>query len=196
MKHLKLLAGLTALALLAGLAGCGGAKEIDDPADTKGTEAGESIAEESVSAESGSDEPSSAEEVKKGPAEFKARYADEVNDVFLRSREFTADSSEYAVRILFSTDRPVRDFKLYNLELDPDSEEVAFKAAEFYTLEEMVPDESVIIIMTFAGDIPNYGVSYVDTDGTEKIFSVSQSGEDGSIVLDEIKTTSFDRTKG
>lgn len=196
MKHIRVLAFLAALALFAGLAGCGGADKADETTLPEGAETSESLAGEDISRESGTEEPGTAEEVKKGPAEFKARYADEVNDVFLRSREFTADSSEYAVRILFSTDRPVRDFKLYNLELDPDSEEVAFKAAEFYTLDDMVPDESVVITMTFAGDIPNYGVSYVDTDGTEKIFSISQSGEDGSIVLDEINAASFDRTKG
>ena len=39
---------------------------------------------------------------------------------------------------------------------------------------------------TADGSIPAYGISYVDTDGAEKAYSVNMSGEDGSLYLSAI----------
>lgn len=39
--------------------------------------------------------------------------------------------------------------------------------------------------MTFSGDIPNYGISYVDEQGTTRNYALEVSGKDGSILLSE-----------
>lgn len=93
--------------------------------------------------------------------------------------EFFADVSEYQAKILFSTDKRVRDFKVLSLLLVNDG----FETRELYTLGDLKPGKPFLLGMTFWGDMPSYGVSYVDDEGVARRFSISQSGMDGSLVL-------------
>lgn len=60
---------------------------------------------------------------------------------------------------------------------------MAFAEEELYSLESIVMNKAVTIKMEFAGDTPNYGISYKDAAGNERKYAVCESGFDGSINL-------------
>lgn len=101
--------------------------------------------------------------------------------------EFVASSSEPQAKILFSTDRAVKDFKVLALAFENVDEngKVSFAVKELYRLDQLVPEHPLAVVMTFFGDLPNSGVSYVGEDGAPRNFAVNVSGEDGSLVLTE-----------
>ena len=50
-----------------------------------------------------------------------------------------------------------------------------------------MPECPLAVTAPFYGSIPNWGISYRDADGSTHNLSVSISGMDGSVLLDEIK---------
>ena len=67
-------------------------------------------------------------------------------------------------------------------------EPARFTAQDRYTLDELTPERPLAAKLTFAGDIPNNGVAFLDSAGTEHVYAVELSGKDGSLVLWEIET--------
>lgn len=102
--------------------------------------------------------------------------------------EYTADDSEYAAKVVFTTDGTVRDFKILALTVTDVSEEgsVSFAFDELYTYGELTPDKGLAVKMSLPETIPFYGISYTDGTGADRIFSVNLSGFDGSVYLAEI----------
>ena len=49
----------------------------------------------------------------------------------------------------------------------------------------MPPNMSIAVQLIFPGDLPAYGISYVDADGDLRRFVVEVSGYDGSLLLRE-----------
>lgn len=101
--------------------------------------------------------------------------------------EFIADESEHQVRLVFMTEREVKDFKLLALTLDEDvdSDEIKFDTEELYILDPFTPEKPLVVRLTFLGTIPNYGISYEDGSGMTRYFTLSESGRDGSLQLIE-----------
>ena len=66
-----------------------------------------------------------------------------------------------------------------------DDGNVTFSEKSIHTLATLKPERPLMVRMTFEGTIPNYGISYTDTDGSTKRFAVQISGKDGSIILSE-----------
>lgn len=101
--------------------------------------------------------------------------------------EFVASSSEPQAKILFSTDRAVKDFKVLALAFESVDEngKVSFAVKELYRLDQLTPEHPLAVVTTFFGDLPNNGVSYVGEDGATRNFAVNVSGEDGSLMLTE-----------
>ena len=102
--------------------------------------------------------------------------------------EFIADTTEPQVKVLFSTGKDVRDFKVLALTLEDSDEKITFSAKELYALDKLTPKRPLVVGLTSYGTIPHYGVSYVDENGATRSFAVSESGEDGSLFLMEIST--------
>lgn len=100
---------------------------------------------------------------------------------------FTASSSEPRVRVLFSTENSVRDFKVLALSFEDIDEKgkMKFAVKELHSLDRLAPERPLVVEMTFYGSIPNNGVSYVDQKGARRRFTVEQSGEDGALFLRE-----------
>ena len=92
----------------------------------------------------------------------------------------TVSDDEYATWILFIARRPVSDFQVLALEMN---EEYDFDAQTVYSLGTLTPGTPVRVSLTFYGDIPNNGISFVDGDGTFHRYAVDMSGEDGSLYL-------------
>ena len=102
---------------------------------------------------------------------------------------FNASTDEYAFYAVFRTDVKITDVKVLGLTfVDADeSGAITFDKEVLHTVDEIGPDFNLAVHLTVDGSIPAYGISYVDTDGTIKSFSVNMNGEDGSLYLAEIK---------
>ncbi|MBR5109555.1 MAG: hypothetical protein IK099_05110 [Clostridia bacterium] len=92
----------------------------------------------------------------------------------------TVSDDEYAVWILFTARRPVSDFQVLALDFNDNYELEAKAAASLGTLK---PDRPVRVSLSFYGDIPNNGISFVDEDGAFCRYAVEMSGLDGSLFL-------------
>lgn len=96
--------------------------------------------------------------------------------------------------ILFTTDSRVTDFTLLDLSVEDFTQTgaVIFSATPVEFDEErdslpsvMTPDTPVAVQLIFPGDLPAYGISYVDAGGDLRRFAIEVSGDDGSVLLEE-----------
>ncbi|MDO4270786.1 MAG: hypothetical protein Q4C72_07680 [Eubacteriales bacterium] len=124
-----------------------------------------------------------------GTAMVSAIYADEAffsdHDAF---DEFSEDDSEYSVKVAFTTDAAVEDFKFLRLGFVDADETGKFQfeiAEELYTLEELSPQCPLVVDVTLEGIVPDRGISYVDQDGAVKYYALQMSGKDDSLLLTE-----------
>lgn len=96
--------------------------------------------------------------------------------------------------ILFTTDSRVTDFTLLDLSVEDFTQTgaVIFSATPVELDEErdslpsvMTPDTPVAVQLIFPGDLPAYGISYVDAGGDLRRFAIEVSGYDGDLLLEE-----------
>ena len=100
---------------------------------------------------------------------------------------FIASSSEPRVRMVFSVESPVKDFKVLALsatDIDANGK-VIYAVDERYVQDKLTPERPLVVETVFFGSIPNNGISYVGGDGALKRFTVEISGKDGSLLLRE-----------
>lgn len=117
---------------------------------------------------------------------WSAVYVDPAENTFAMtgSDSYTADTSEYAMDLVFFTPSEVSEFKFNSLTpKNSDDGEVTFDEKELYSLDRLVMDKAVTITMEFAGDTPGYGISYTDAEGNVRKYAICESGFDGSIYL-------------
>ena len=100
---------------------------------------------------------------------------------------FKVDESEYSTIILFLAEGTITDFKFLSLTVTDvdDNGRMSFDTEVLYTLDTMHEGKPVEVTLTFYGDTPAYGISYKDASGATKNFTVTLSGEDGSLILTE-----------
>lgn len=190
MKKTYLLFALVCLALL--LAACGGAKtEGASPAQVTpsvNTPAPSSApTPEAAPSEAPTETPEPSAPTQTPEAEPSRVYA-----AFLEGDElpthcdvFVAYDSEYAVKIVYTSDGTVTDFCVLSLMMtDFKDGKPVYEEKELYRQEQLTPDCPLVVTLTFVGDLPNNGISYVDSAGETHRFSVSTSGEDGSLILE------------
>ena len=192
----KILAIVLGIILVLSFAACGGNNEATtnaptnaptDADETTVANADETTVEES-SEETTVDEVISEEttgEVKN--ATLSVEQADDISGIG-EGKVFNASADEYAFYAVFRSDVRITDVKVLGLTfLDADENgNITFDREVLYNVEEIGPDFILAVHLTADGSIPAYGISYVDTDGTEKAFSVNMSGEDGSLYLSSI----------
>lgn len=119
-------------------------------------------------------------------ARITAQYLKDAQGDYSNAERLEADNSEYAVEVLITADSTVTDFKLLSLSLNENSDSVQFSQKVISSFESIGPGSPVVLLVSFPGSVPQYGISYTDTNGKTVEYSLSQSGEDGSIVLSEI----------
>lgn len=107
----------------------------------------------------------------------KRRYAD----------IFMAEPTERAVMLEFSTQVPVKNFRLLRLEFSRFNEDdmPVFAVEALYERDWLTPERPLAAGIAFYGTIPHYGFSYEDEQGDDKYFSVYESGYDGSLQMSE-----------
>ena len=116
-----------------------------------------------------------------------AAWEDEA-DVPAAALLVTADNSETAVRLVLTTDVPVRDFCILRL-TDPnidDDGNLSFTTELVYNAGTFTPDRPIVLVTAFYGDLPNNGVSYTDETGATRTYALDISGMDGSLLLTEL----------
>ena len=98
----------------------------------------------------------------------------------------TLDESEYSQDLVFTVcDEPVTDFKLLKLNLTSVSDDgnPVFEETVAYETDTYSWDSpTVVATLSFPGDMPSYGYSYVTPTGEERKYTLSLSGFDGSLV--------------
>ena len=102
--------------------------------------------------------------------------------------EFNLNDDEMTVKVVFSTESTVTDFRVLSISMQDydDSGNFTFAAEELFTLAELTPERPLEAGLQFIGTIPNNGISFVDPDGNTKYYAVDMSGRDGSLFLWEI----------
>lgn len=101
--------------------------------------------------------------------------------------ELIDDDSEYQVKAVLTTNIAVKEFRYVELGFAEGNGETAFYVAdELYSQDELSPERPLVIGMAFAGAIPDRGISFVDETGAIRYYSISMSGENGSLLLIEI----------
>lgn len=120
-------------------------------------------------------------------AQVCASWAEDIIDNYDEYDEFTADNYESQDKVLFTTDKSVKDFNILALTLEDvdDDGKVTFSEKSVYNMDTLKPERPLMVNMTLEGTIPNYGISYTDTDGSTKRYAVEISGKDGSLLLNE-----------
>ena len=117
----------------------------------------------------------------------KAQYLEDVpelgeHDTF--SQTDGTEVSESAVKVVFSAESTVSDFRLLSIAMQDGI--FTFSAEELYSQPELTPERPLEAGLVFLGDIPNNGISFTDDDGNVKYCAVDMSGMDGSLILWEI----------
>lgn len=99
--------------------------------------------------------------------------------------EFDDTPTGYDVRLVLTTDTAVKDLRFLALTfVDSDAEgNLSFGTEALYTADTLTPERPLVLGMAFGGLLPDRGISYIDTDGCTKCFTLELSGEDGSPLL-------------
>ncbi|MFR8774854.1 MAG: hypothetical protein ACLVFU_03165 [Eggerthellaceae bacterium] len=120
----------------------------------------------------------------------KAQYLEDVpelgeHDTF--SQTDGTEVSESAVKVVFSAESTVSDFRLLSIAMQDIDENgiFTFSAEELYSQPELTPERPLEAGLVF-WESPEQWISFTDADGNVKYFSVDMSGMDGSLILWEI----------
>ena len=90
-------------------------------------------------------------------------------------------------RVAFIADAPVRDFRIVKLAIRMfnDDGSPQFLETEIYRQETLSPGRPLVAALAFAGDLPEFGISFTDPAGETHSYTLEISGEDGSLLLTE-----------
>ena len=174
------LAAVLALSLTA----CG--KE-DSPADSGSADGSVSTPDVSQSQGSGSDvsEPDGSQPDVSTPVEdhntpaVLADYPPEnaPEDLIV----FREEPTDYDQPVLFRAQTDVLGFRFFAMEYPADGGE-GTEGETLFTCDELKKGEEIILVTSFPGDMPSRGISF-DLGGQHEAYSLSMSGEDGSLML-------------
>lgn len=91
------------------------------------------------------------------------------------------------LNLLFNTTTNISDFRILNLKfVDVDENgKVKYEITPIKTYEQLSSNKNIVVSINMIGSIPNNGISFKSLGGKEYRYSVSQSGQDGSIILTE-----------
>ncbi len=117
-----------------------------------------------------------------------AAYAEDAKVDGAKLQVFEADQSDYQTQIVFAPAKAVKNFKVLALEFkDAKDDDIFFATKELITVDTVSSEKPFLVKLSFIGSIPNYGVSFEDEQGNLHYFTLSESGEDGSLVMASFK---------
>lgn len=105
----------------------------------------------------------------------------------LAEPDFIADLGDPQTVVAFHTDRPVSDFTFlrYHIAGEDADGTPLFETEELTTIGTLTENIPFVVVLTFHGDLPEYGIRYVDSNGRTVSRTLELSGEDGSLLLIE-----------
>lgn len=117
----------------------------------------------------------------------KAQYLEDVSDLGEHD-EFSINDEELTVKVVFTADTVVTDFRVLSISMQDYDDEgnFTFAVEDMYTQPELTPERPLEAGLVFLGDIPNNGIAFTAPDGNTKYYTVDMSGRDGSLFLWEI----------
>lgn len=118
-----------------------------------------------------------------GPAFLTAAFAEDHQPQ--EYIEFQEESTGHEVQIVIATDRQVTDFQFLALTPREEEGDLTWDTETLYSLDVFSPHTPLLVTTTFAGDLPGRGIAYTDTDGSVRHYTLSLSGKDGSLLLEE-----------
>lgn len=102
---------------------------------------------------------------------------------------FVADEGNYAEMSMLVSNRDLKNFKIVRLTLKSISQDghTDFISEPLYEQDVLAFNAPLLLQMIFSENIPSYGFSYTDDDGTVHLYGLSLSGRDDSIYVAEIE---------
>lgn len=104
-------------------------------------------------------------------------------------RLVTLSTEEYSTQIaLCAFHGSVTDVELLSLELEDIDEQgqASFRKTLLETIPILEPGKPVVVQLSFGCTIPNFGIRYTDDTGVTRAYSLTQSGMDGSLLMNEM----------
>lgn len=104
-------------------------------------------------------------------------------------QEYNTFMPEYSTgaesKLLFYTTNKISNFSILDLgEPGFENNKLSYASIiEVYTLDVLSADKPLLVGLSIGESIPSYGISYTDEQGNIKQFTISISGKDGSLIL-------------
>ena len=95
---------------------------------------------------------------------------------------YTAEDSEFLVRIAFQSNETLENVQLSAL--NPNGNSYSTEKV-LYTFDTLSPDMTFVAGVVYYGDVTTYGISFTDGTGTVRCFAFYISGRNGSLQLVE-----------
>ena len=105
-----------------------------------------------------------------------------------RAAMIVLDDDQYSVVAKLQAMATVHDLRIYTLEMDfSEAEGIRFRGTQRGQVPALQAGQAIYLKLSFPGDSPHHGISYVDAAGTTHYLSMMMSGFDGSLALSEEK---------
>ena len=103
-----------------------------------------------------------------------------------RAAMIVLEDDQYSMVAKIQATAAVHDLRIYTLEMDfSEAEGIRFRGTQRGQVPALQAGQPIYLKLSFPGDSPHHGISYVDAGGTTHYLSLMQSGFDGSLALGE-----------
>lgn len=103
-----------------------------------------------------------------------------------RAAMIVLEDDQYSMVAKLQATAAVHDLRIYTLDMDfSEAEGIRFRGTQRGQVPALQAGQAIYLKLSFPGDSPHHGISYVDADGTTHYLSLMQSGFDGSLALGE-----------
>lgn len=105
-----------------------------------------------------------------------------------RAAMIVLEDDQYSMVAKLQATAAVHDLRIYTLDMDfSEAEGIRFRGTQRGQVPALQAGQAIYLKLSFPGDSPHHGISYVDAAGTTHYLSIMQSGFDGSLALSEEK---------
>lgn len=103
-----------------------------------------------------------------------------------RAAMIVLEDDQYSMVAKLQATTAVHDLRIYTLDMDfSEAEGIRFRGTQRGQVPALQAGQAIYLKLSFPGDSPHHGISYVDAAGTTHYLSLMQSGFDGSLALGE-----------
>ncbi|MEE1377184.1 MAG: hypothetical protein UF438_00495 [Oribacterium sp.] len=103
-----------------------------------------------------------------------------------RAAMIVLEDDQYSMVAKLQAMATVHDLRIYTLDMDfSEAEGIRFRGTQRGQVPALQAGQAIYLKLSFPGDSPHHGISYVDAAGTTHYLSMMQSGFDGSLALGE-----------